>query len=57
MEELQITFTVHELDLVIKCLGKQPFETVNGIISKIVNQANSQPKPAVVAEVPAGDAG
>ncbi len=53
MEEIDIKFTVHELDLVIKCLGKQPFETVNGIITKIVNQANSRPSVAA----PEGETG
>lgn len=46
MEEIDIKLTVHELDLTIKCLAKQPFEVVNGLITKIVNQANSRPMAA-----------
>lgn len=50
MEEIQLTVTVHELDLVLKTLAEQPFKLVQGIIPKLVNQANSQPAKATVAE-------
>lgn len=38
--EILIRFTPHELDIVVRCLAKQPYETVVGVISKIQMQAN-----------------
>lgn len=37
-----ITFTINELNLILAALGKQPFETVNGVVNKIVADAQSQ---------------
>lgn len=39
---VSITFTINELNLVLAALGKQPWETVNAIVSKIVNDAQRQ---------------
>lgn len=39
--EIALRLTPHELDLVMRCLAKQPYETVVGVISKIAAQANS----------------
>lgn len=39
---VSITFTINELNLVLAALGKQPWETVNAIVNKIVTDAQSQ---------------
>lgn len=39
---VNLTFTVDELNLILAALGKQPFEAVNGIINKIVADAQAQ---------------
>ena len=37
-----LTFTVNELNLILAALGKQPFEIVNGIVNRIVADAQAQ---------------
>lgn len=37
-----LTFTINELNLILAALGKQPFEMVNGVVNKIVADAQSQ---------------
>jgi len=37
-----LSFTVNELNLILAALGKQPFEIVNGIVNKIVADAQGQ---------------
>lgn len=39
---VSITFTINELNLVLAALGKQPWEAVNALVSKIVTDAQSQ---------------
>jgi len=46
---VSIIFTINELNLVLAALGKQPFEMVNGVVNKIVADAQSQ-LPAAQAE-------
>lgn len=65
--EVTLTLTVQELDIMMQCMAKQPYETVHGIISKVLNQVNHQPAkqpptmPIVpgeaVAAINVGDAG
>jgi hypothetical protein len=45
MNEVTLTLTIQELDYVMNSLGMRPFNEVNGLIQKCVNQANSQLKP------------
>ena len=40
--KVSITFTINELNLILAALGKQPFELVNGIVNKIVADAQNQ---------------
>ena len=42
MEELTIVLTPVELDYVCNSLADRPFREVNGLLQKILNQANSQ---------------
>lgn len=44
-----ISFTINELNLILAALGKQPFEMVNGVVNKIVTDAQNQ--------IPAAQAG
>lgn len=46
---VSITFTIAELNLVLAALGKQPWESVNAIVNKIVTDAQNQ-IPAAQAE-------
>jgi hypothetical protein len=39
---VNLTLTVNELNVILASLGKQPFEIVNGLINKIVADAQSQ---------------
>jgi hypothetical protein len=47
-----LTFTINELNLILASLGKQPFEMVNGIVTKIVADAQRQlPVPPIPENV------
>lgn len=37
-----LTFTINELNLILAALGKQPWESANAIINRIVADAQSQ---------------
>ena len=37
-----LSFTINELNLVLAALGKQPWESVNSIVNKIVTDAQNQ---------------
>jgi hypothetical protein len=39
---VSLTFTINELNLILAALGKQPFEAVNGIVNRIITDAQSQ---------------
>lgn len=39
---VNLTLTVNELNLILASLGKQPFEIVNGLVNKIVADAQAQ---------------
>jgi hypothetical protein len=43
--KVTITFTINELNLILAALGKQPFEMVNGVVNKIVTDAQAQTTP------------
>ena len=51
---VQLELTVNELNLILAALGKQPWESVNGIVNKIIAEAQSQlpaaPEPEQVSE-------
>lgn len=49
MKEITIVLTAQELDFVCNVLADRPFKEVNGLLAKIVNQANA---PALPVEVP-----
>ena len=42
MSVVSINLNVNELNLILAALGKQPFEIVNGLINKIVTDAQAQ---------------
>jgi hypothetical protein len=47
---VQLELTVNELNLILAALGKQPWESVNGIVNKIISEAQSQLPAAPEAE-------
>jgi hypothetical protein len=59
VKEITLVLTVQELDTVMQCVVKAPYEMVHGVVAKILNQANSgQSAPTPPAPTPpANDAG
>jgi hypothetical protein len=41
-KKVTLTFTVQEINLILGSLGKQPFEVVNDILTRIANEAKAQ---------------
>ena len=39
---VKLDMTVNELNLILAGLGKMPFEAVNSLVNKIINEAQSQ---------------
>lgn len=48
MNELKLTFTLEEVNLLLDALGSQPFKQVHQLINKIQTQATSQLQDAQV---------
>ncbi len=42
MDQLQLTLTIDEINLILDSLGQQPFVKVHQLISKIQQQAQQQ---------------
>lgn len=42
MQELKLTLTIDEANLILEALGQMPFKTVFGLINKIQTQASQQ---------------
>jgi hypothetical protein len=41
-KEIKLTVTVHEVNVILQSLGKQPYEIVRDLIGKITIQGNNQ---------------
>ena len=50
---VNLQLSVNELNLILAALGKQPFEIVNGLVNKIVADAQAQLPQAPAPEAEA----
>ena len=41
-KKVTLTFTVQEINVILGSLGKQPFEVVNELLTRIANEAKAQ---------------
>ncbi len=48
MQKINISFTVEEVNLVLKALGRQPYEDVFQLIGNIQDQAQTQLQSTVI---------
>ncbi len=46
-QDIQLQLSVDEVNLILECLGDQPFKQVFQLIGKIQGQANGQLQPEV----------
>lgn len=53
---IKLELTIEEVNFALAALGKQPFDTVAGLIDKIRGQAIPQVQEAQAAEAPAPEA-
>lgn len=54
-QALQLELTVAEINVVLRCLGKHPFEEIAALINKIRQQGEVQLAALAAAEQAAGD--
>ena len=40
MNEVQLTLTIQELDIIMSSMAEQPYKNVAGVIAKVMNQVN-----------------
>lgn len=55
-QAIQLELTVAEVNVVLRCLGKHPFEEIAALINKIKQQGEAQLAALAAAEQAAGNA-